>query len=72
MAKFKPEILELMRTDPRLHATVATAMGVMPTSLGPIISRNGNSLNQHEVVIAVAKYLKKDPSELRETETAGA
>lgn len=66
MAKFKQEILDMVKSDPDLFAIVANEMGVKPVSLSSMIDRNGHSLNKYGVVKVVADYLKKNPEELLE------
>ena len=71
MAKFKHEVLDLIRSDADLFATVSKVLGIKPVSLLKSIDRNGASLNQFHVVKAVAKYLGKKPDELLEEELTG-
>ena len=66
MAKFKQEVLNAIKSDPDLFAAVAKEMGVKPWSLGPMIDRNGATLNQYSVVAVVAAHLGKDAQELLE------
>ncbi len=71
MAKrFKQEVLDEIRSSPDLFADVAKAMDVKPTSLPSILDRNGNSLNQYEVVVLVAQSLNKNPEEILEEENS--
>lgn len=70
MAKFKKSILDKIKTDPDLFAVVAKAMGIKPITLASTIGRNGNSLNQYNVVKAVADRLKTAPDKLLEKETS--
>ncbi len=72
MAKFKQTILDKIKADANLFACVATAMGIKPTTLASTIDRNGHSLNQYNVVVAVSGYLNQDASELLEADTIGA
>lgn len=69
MAKFKQEVIDLIKTDPDLFAVVAKEMGVKAVSLAPMLDRNGATLNQYNVVVAVAGYLKRDAQDLLEEET---
>jgi hypothetical protein len=66
MAKFKQEVLEVIKTDPDLFGKVAKEMGIKPTSLAQNIDRNGNTLNQYSVVALVADHLGKNPQDLVE------
>lgn len=66
MARFKQEILDKIINDPDLFAIVAKTVGLKPTSMAVTIRRNGNSLNQYSVIVAVAEYLDKEPEELLE------
>lgn len=70
MSKFKQEILDKIKSDTELFAIVARAMEIQPASLLANIHRNGSTLNQYHVVMAVAKYLKKSPDALIEKETS--
>lgn len=72
MAKFKKEVLDVMRGDPDLFAAIAKEMDVKPTSLPMIIERNGNNLNQYSVVALVAAHLHRHPEDLIEDEKAVA
>lgn len=66
MAKFKQEILEKIKADPKLFIAVAEEMGIKPQSLAANIDRNGTTLNQYSVVTVVASYLKMDANDLVE------
>lgn len=68
MAKFKKEILEKISNDPDLYAAISKEMDVKPGSLGPMIARNGNSLNQYSIVTLVAEHLGMCPEDLLEEE----
>lgn len=72
MAKFKKEVLDIMKGDPDLFAAIAKEMEVKPTSLPMIIERNGHNLNQYSVVALVATHLNRNPDELIEDEKAVA
>ena len=67
MAKFKQDVLDMMKTDTDLFAALAKALGIKPTSLPQTIDRNGASLNQYSIVTLVAEYLGKEPQELLES-----
>ncbi len=67
MTKFKQEVVDKMLTDPQLYAAIAEAKGVLPSSLGTVIKRNGSSINQYHIVALVADYLGKEPLEILET-----
>lgn len=69
MARFKQEVLDIIRSDADLFASVAKAMDVKPYSLPGIILRNGNSLNQYSIVVLVANHLGRDPEEITESES---
>jgi hypothetical protein len=71
MAKFKQEVIEAIKADADLFALVAKEMDIKPTSVHENLKRNGKSLNQYSVIAAVAKYLKKKPSDLVEEELMG-
>lgn len=66
MAKFKKEVLEIMRSDADLFAKLSKAMVVQPGSLRTVIDRNGNNLNQYSIVALVATHLNKNPEDLVE------
>lgn len=66
MAKFKQEILDMIKSDPDLFTIVTKALGIKPTSMEQTINRNGVTLNQYGIVKAVADYLKKKPEDLLE------
>jgi hypothetical protein len=69
MVKFKQEILNRIKSDPDLFASVAKAMGIKPTTLAANIDRNGNSLNQYSIVTLVASHLGMEPEDLLESES---
>lgn len=71
MAKFKQEVIELIKSDADLFALVAKTMGVRPTSVLETLKRNSNRLNQYSVVTTVAEYLGKEASEIVEEELTG-
>lgn len=71
MAKFKQEVIELIKADADLFAIVAKALDVRPTSVHETLKRNGRALNQYNVVTAVAQYLKKPADELIQAELMG-
>lgn len=66
MAKFKQEVLNIIKSDPDLFAAVAKKMEIKPVTLAANIDRNGNALNQYSIVTLVADHLGKDPEELLE------
>jgi hypothetical protein len=66
LAKFKQEVLDIIKTDADLFAAVAKEMKLRPASLPMTILRNGKNLNQFSVVTLVASYLKKKPKDLLE------
>lgn len=68
MAKFKTEILQKIKDDPYLFASVCKALDIKPVSLPVTIDRNANSINQYSIVKLVADYLKMDPEDLVEEE----
>lgn len=68
MAKFKIEVLEIMKNDPELFIMLAKAMDIQPGSVKMAIERNGKRLNQFNIVKMVAEYLKKEPEELLDEE----
>lgn len=70
MAKFKQEVLNLIKTDPDLFAAVAKAMDIKPVTLAATIDRNGNNINQYSIVTLVANHLGVVPEELLEEENA--
>lgn len=69
MAKFNQEALDEIKKDPLLYASVAKEMGIDPGSLPMALKRNGNSLNQYNIVILVASHLGKDPGEVLEKDS---
>lgn len=68
MAKFKKEVLDQIKADVDLFASVAREMRVKPVTLAANIDRNGNNLNQYSIVTLVASHLGKDPEDLLEEE----
>lgn len=66
MTKFKKEVIDLMLTDPVLYGQISTAKCIKPASLGTVIRRNGNAINQYAIVKLVAEYTGKQPDELVE------
>lgn len=69
MAKFKQEILEIMKTDVDLFSALLKALGVKPISLPTIIDRNGKTINEYSIVKLVADHLGKTPEEILEEES---
>lgn len=69
MAKFKQEVLDVMKSDPDLFAKLAKALDIKPISLPETIKRNANPLNQYSIVTLVASHLGKEPEELLEEES---
>lgn len=69
MAKFKQEVIDKIETDPDLFSAVSKALKIKPTSLPQTLKRNGKTLNQYEVMSAVAGYLGCDRDDLIEKET---
>ena len=69
MAKFKKEVLDIIKGNADLFAAVAKEMGIKPVTLASNIDRNGNSLNQYSIVTLVAEHLGKSPEDLLEEET---
>lgn len=69
MARFKKEVLDLVKSNPDLFAAVANAMNVKPVSLPKILDRNGNNLNQYSIVTLVADHLNRNPEDLLEKDT---
>ena len=69
MAKFKQEVLDIMKTDPDLFSALAKELGIKPTSLPLTIERNGAGLNQYSIVTLVATHLGKEPEDLLEKDT---
>lgn len=68
MAKFKQEVLNIIKSDPDLFAAVAKKMDIKPVTLAANIDRNGNALNQYSIVTLVASHLGVDAEELLEEE----
>lgn len=68
MAKFKKEVLELMKTDPSLFIKLCHKMNIKAVSMPMTIDRNGNNLNQYDIVTLVASHLGKLPEQLLEEE----
>lgn len=69
MAKLKKDTIGKIKADVDLWSIVAKEMEVKPFSLGPILDRNGNNLNQYGVVKAISDYLGVNPEDLIEEET---
>lgn len=69
MARFKQEVLEIMKTDHDLFAAISKALDVLPASLPVIIHRNGRTLNQYHIVTLVAAHLGKKPEDICEEES---
>lgn len=72
VAKFKQEVLDVMKTDPDLFAALAKKLDIKPASLPVTIERNGNALNQYSIVTLVAAHLGKAPEDLLEEEISEA
>lgn len=68
MAKFKQEILNIIKGDVDLFAAVAREMGIKPVTLAATIDRNGNNINQYTIVALVADHLGRNPEDLLEEE----
>jgi hypothetical protein len=69
MAKFKLEVLELIKNDPDLFIAVANELGIKPISMSQTLLRNGASLNQYSIVTLVANRLNRKPEDLLEDAT---
>jgi len=68
MAKFKQEVLNIIKGDADLFAAVAKEMGIKPVTLAATIDRNGNNINQYSIVALVAEHLGRSPDDLLEKE----
>lgn len=66
MAKFKKEVLDIMKSDIDLFAAISKELGIKPPSLPMAIERNSNRLNQYSIVTLVANHLGKHPDDLLE------
>lgn len=58
--------IELIRSTPQLYADVSTAMKVQPSSLEPLLRKNGKRLTEYDVLRAISSFCGKPHDELVE------
>lgn len=74
MTKYKPDVLEKIKSDPNLFSAVLNAINresviMKPGSLLQALIRQSKSISDYDIVILVASYLGMDPDDVIEKES---